>query len=93
METLVMIIVKLILWSGATYLVVDKTNKIDEIENSEFKANPWSYVALTLLFGFISSMAFFMGNRFKFENRKNAYIIAYAIGFIMIVLNLALIFV
>ena len=90
MEVLVMIIVKLILWSGATYFVVDKSNKV---ENSEFKANPWSYVALTVLFGFICSMAFFMGNRFKFENRKNAYIIAYVIGFIMMALNLVLLFV
>ena len=90
MEALVMFVVKMILWSGATYWVVNKTNTV---ENSEFKANPWSYVAITVLFGFICSMAFFMGNRFKFENRKNAYIIAYVIGFIMIALNLVLIFV
>ena len=84
-----MFIVKILLWCLATYWIVDKVNKD---ENIEFKANPWSYIALTALFGFIPSMAFLLGNQFKFSNKKNAYIISYVVGFVMIALNFLILF-
>ena len=84
-----MFIVKMLLWCLATYWIVDKVNKD---ESSEFKANPWSYVGLTALFGFLCSMAFLLGNQFKFNGNKNAYIISYVVGFVLLALNFLIMF-
>lgn len=77
-----------LVWIGFMYYIVSENNK-----KEGYQGNPILYAILTFFVGFIGSLGYYSGNKFKYENKTGLSLVGFGVGILFTMMNILVLFI